>query len=141
MKKPYTGSTGLHEDQCLSGNSAASKPMKKDGARQIKNQGMHVTHQLMVRQREMMANEFEQYYIGKGLLVEVELSGPDKTCISLLSSLFCKDSVYRIVEKTNLLSYLREAGFKKATLGDSDEKVWAYDLRTLWESRGMPLRK
>ena len=82
-----------------------------------------VVHQLMVKQREMMAHKLDQYYLGKGLSVEVGLSDPDKTFINLFSSLFCMESVSRIVEKTNLLLYLREAGFKKATTGDNNEEL------------------
>lgn len=77
----------------------------------------------MVKQREMMAHELDQYYIGKGLSVEVGLSGPDKTFINLFSPLFCRESVSRIVEKTNLLLYLKEAEFKKATIGDNNEEL------------------
>jgi len=91
----------------------------------------NVIRQLSIKQREMMTSELEQYYINKGLAVEVELSGPDKTFISLLSPLFCRNSVDRIVERTNLLFYLKEAGFRRATLGDSNEEVWVYDLKAL----------
>ena len=88
-----------------------------------------VTRQLMVKQREMMAGELEQYYVNKSLPIEVELSGPDKKYISLLSVLFCIDTVSRIAEKTNLFYCLREAGFEKVALGDNDEKSWVYDLK------------
>jgi len=97
--------------------------------RQLKNMSMHVTHELMVKQREMMASEFEQYYVSKGIIVEVELSGPDKTCISLLSSLFNKASVDRIVNRSNLFTYLTEAGFKRVILGNNEENVWTYNLK------------
>lgn len=78
-----------------------------------------------------MAHELEQYYISKGLSVEVGLSGPDKTFINLFSPLFSRESVNRIVETTNLFLYLKEAGFKKATIGDNNEELWVYDLRAI----------
>lgn len=90
-----------------------------------------VVDQLMVKQREMMAHELDQYYTNKGLSVEVELSGPGKTFINLSSPLFCRDTVNRIVKTTNLFVYLKEAGFRKATIEGSNEEVWAYDLKSL----------
>jgi len=126
MKKPYAGNIELLHDRYV----PAGGLMREESSRKklIKNLGIRVTHQLMVRQREMMANELKQYYAGKGLLVEVELNGPDKTCINFFSSLFCENAVYRIVKKTNLFFYLREAGFEKVTLDDSDENIWVYNL-------------
>jgi hypothetical protein len=97
--------------------------------RQIENVCMHVTNQLMVKQREMMANELEQYYITKGILVEIELSGTDKTTIKLLSSAFCEVTIDRIADKTNFFAHLKEAGFKRVILGDHEENVWSYNLK------------
>lgn len=112
--------------------------MKKPRAGRIGSTGKdgqslpeNVIRQLSIKQREMMTSELEQYYTVKGLSVEVELSGPDKTFISLLSPLFCRNSVDRIVERTNLFFYFKEAGFRRATLGDSNEEVWVYDLKAL----------
>ncbi|MBA4416867.1 MAG: hypothetical protein C0392_02990 [Syntrophus sp. (in: bacteria)] len=99
--------------------------------RQIENVSMHVTNQLMVKQREMMANELELYYVAKGILVEVELSGPDKTAIKLLSSAFCELTIDRIADKTNFFSHLKEAGFKRVILGDHEENIWSYNLKMM----------
>jgi hypothetical protein len=99
--------------------------------RQMENVSVHVTNELMIRQREMMAGELEEYYVGRGILVEVELSGSDKTCIRLASAAFCETAIDRIANKTNFFSHLREAGFKKVILGDHEENAWAYSLRTL----------
>ncbi len=97
--------------------------------RQMENVSVHVTNELMIRQREMMASELEEYYVGRGILVEVELSGSDKTCIRLISAAFCETAIDRIANKTSFFSHLREAGFKKVILGDHEENAWAYGLR------------
>lgn len=139
MKKPYADSASPAEaDQSLpesavaeQSGSAREPGRQARAARHARNPGANVADQLMVKQREMITGEFEQYYISKGLPIEVELGGPDKTHITLLSPLFCKDSVHRLVKKTNLFSYLRQAGFRKATIGDANEETWAYDLGTL----------
>lgn len=146
MEKPYSVDVELSEDQYVSDDSIPTKPKGKNSAenaapaksnvRHIRGKKKNnedlvvdVTRQLMVKQREMVASEFEQYYLSKNLPVEVELSGPDKTYISLSSVLFCNDSVGRLVEKTNLFHCLKEAGFEKVALGDSEERIWAYDLK------------
>ncbi len=148
MKKPYADDAGSTAEKIVWGRvgtatdieavepgSPQHGPARENEVRaskkQVRNPGVYVAHQLMVKQREMITIEFEQYYISKGLPIEVELSGPDKTYISLLSPLFCKNSVDRLVERTNLFSYLKEAGFRKATIGDINEEIWAYDLRAL----------
>lgn len=146
MKKPYPDDVGSPDDRGLSVNRADELPTGEDGSgeaarnivfqvyqgkKQVENLRVYAANQLMIRQREMMASEFEQYFASKGLPVEVQLSGADKTSINFLSSLLCRDSVDRITERTNLLSCLKEAGFKKAFLGDGDEAVWTYDLKNL----------
>ena len=150
MKKPYADDAGPTAEKIVWGRvgtatdieavepgSPQHGPARERGRQvqaskeHVRNLGVYVAHQLMVKQREMITIEFEQYYISKGLPIEVELSGPDKTYISLLSPLFCRNSVDRLVERTNLFSYLKEAGFRKATIGDTNEETWAYDLRAL----------
>jgi hypothetical protein len=42
----------------------------------------------MIKQREMLANELEQYYLNKGMFIEIELGGPYKASIKLLCPLF-----------------------------------------------------
>lgn len=131
MKELYADSIELSEDQRSPENGTAQNLLGRVRGRKkrVEDLADDVTRQLMVKQREMMASEFEQYYISKSLPIEVELSGPDKKYISLLSVLFCIDTVSRIVEKTNLFYCLREAGFEKVALGNSDEKSWVYDLK------------
>lgn len=150
MKKPYADDAGPTAEKIVWGRvgtatdieavepgSPQHGPARERGRQvqaskeHVRNLGAYVAHQLMVKQREMITIEFEQYYISKGLPIEVELSGPDKTYISLFSPLFCRNSVDRLVERTNLFSYLKEAGFRKATIGDTNEETWAYDLRAL----------
>ena len=131
MKELYADSIELPEDQRSPENGTAKNPLSpvRGKKRRVEDLADDVTRQLMVKQREMMASELEQYYVNKSLPIEVELSGPDKKYISLLSVLFCIDTVSRIAEKTNLFYCLREAGFEKVALGDNDEKSWVYDLK------------
>jgi hypothetical protein len=101
---------------------------ERGAKKHIRSHEVSIVHQLMIKQREMMRSELDQYYISKGLSIEVELTGPDKTSITFLSPLFHRDAVRKIVEGTDLFLYLREAGFRKAIIGDSNEDVWTYNL-------------
>lgn len=89
---------------------------------------VNVANQLMVKQREMLAAELEQYYVNRGIFVDIELSGMDKTCMKLGCSFFCEVSVDRIADETNFFALLRKAGFKRVVLGDNDENVWTYSF-------------
>jgi hypothetical protein len=89
---------------------------------------VNLANQVMLKQREMMANELEQYYVSRGLFVDIELSGPDKTFMKLMCSLFRETSIERIVDQTNFFAHLRKAGFKRVILSDNDENVWTYKL-------------
>jgi hypothetical protein len=97
--------------------------------KQMENVSMHVTNQIIVRQREMMAHELEQYYLTRGILVDVELGGPEKTAIKLTGSAFCDATIDRIVDGSNFFDHLKQAGFKRVVLGDNDESVWSYNLK------------
>jgi hypothetical protein len=87
-----------------------------------------VTNQLMVKQREMLASELGQYYASKDMFVDVELSGPDKTFLTLICALFCGASIERIVDNTSFFAHLAKAGFKRVAFADSEENVWSYRL-------------
>ncbi|MCK7471301.1 MAG: hypothetical protein MZU95_11360 [Desulfomicrobium escambiense] len=47
----------------------------------MKDACVNAVHQHMVKQRETLANELEQYFITKGMYVEIELSGSGKTSL------------------------------------------------------------
>ena len=97
--------------------------------RYIENVCTSIANQLMVKQREMLADELEQFYLSRGLLVEVELSGPGKTSIRLGCALFCEASVDRIADGSKFFGHLKRAGFKRVVMGDTEENVWAYPFQ------------
>jgi hypothetical protein len=94
--------------------------------RHMKHVCADVANQIMVKQREMLASELEQYYVNRGILVDVELSGPDKTFLRLWCSLFREASIERIADETTFFAHLKNAGFRRVVLGDNDENVWTY---------------
>jgi len=87
-----------------------------------------IAHQLMIKQREILADELELYYLNRGILVNVELSGPDKTFLRLACPLLCEASIEKIIYGTNFLAHLRRAGFKKVMLGENEEHTKAYSV-------------
>ena len=138
MKRTSGDCGSSQKDRSLPEVKVIAERMGKNKAKEVNsvkrpagNPGMSAAHQLMIKQREMMTHELDEYYNSKGLSVDIELGGPDKTFISLFSPLFCRDSVNRIVENTNFFLYLKKAGFRKATIGDNGRKVWVYDLKAL----------
>ena len=92
---------------------------------------VNVANQIMVKQREMLVNELEQYYANRGLFIDVELSGPDKTSMKLVCPLFRETSVDRIADETSFFTQLKKAGFTKVMMSDDDENVWTYRLEKL----------
>ncbi len=89
----------------------------------------NVANRLMIKQREMLANELEQYYLSKGIFIEIELGGPDKASIKLLCPLFRETSIDRIVDETNFFDHLKKAGFNKVVLGDNEGSIWTYRFK------------
>ena len=109
---------------------SAQNLMRKTFSREkhIEHMCVNVANQLMVRQREMFTNELEHYYANRGMFVDVELSGPDKTSMKLTCSLFCEASIDKIADQTNFFMHLKKAGFKVVVLGDNEENKWTYKL-------------
>jgi hypothetical protein len=89
---------------------------------------VNLANELMVKQREMLVSELEQFYVSRGLFIDIELSGPDKTFMKLMCSLFRETSIERIADQTNFFAHLRKAGFKRVVLSDNEENVWTYKL-------------
>lgn len=88
-----------------------------------------ITNHLMIKQREILADELEQYYLSRGMLVNVELSGPDKTFLRLVCPLLGETSIERILYDTNFLAHLGKAGFQKVILGDSETYTRTYSIK------------
>jgi hypothetical protein len=135
MAKSHTNDGNLPEIRPLSRKiiltKASAKGLTNKAAlkeRHIEHVCINIANQLMVKQREMLVNELEQYYINRGIFVNIELNGPDKTSITLMCSLFHNTSIDRIADETNFFTYLKRAGFKRVVLEDNENNVWAYRL-------------
>lgn len=96
--------------------------------RQIEKVSANVANHLMIKQREMLAEEFELHYLSRGIYVDIELSGPDKTFIKFMSPLLRETLVDRMINDTYFLTYFREAGFRRVTLADNMDYSWAYSF-------------
>jgi hypothetical protein len=85
-----------------------------------------LARRLMMRQREMLAYEFEFFYLAKGLDARIALSGPDKSHLRMECSPLSEASILKMVQDTDLLLYLERADFKKVTLGDGENFSWTH---------------
>ena len=85
-----------------------------------------LTRRLMIKQREMVADEFEFLYLAKGFDARIALSGPDKSYLKMECLPLCEAFILKMVQDTDLLLYLERAGFKKVTLGDGEHFSWTH---------------
>lgn len=111
---------------------AAAKGLKRQARereRHMERISAHVTNRLMIKQREMIASELERYSVNRGILVDIELRGPEKMFMKLGCTLFCETSVGRIVDESRFLDYLEKAGFRRVVFEDNDENVWTYSVK------------
>ena len=110
--------------------AAAQGLMHKAHTREkhIERISVDVVNQVIIKQREMLTCELEQYYVTRGIFVDIELSGPDKTYIKLSSSLFREASIDRIADGTKFFAHLKKAGFKRIVLEDNEDNAWTYSL-------------
>jgi hypothetical protein len=99
--------------------------------RRIDHVCLNVANQVMVKQREILAQELEQHYKGRGLFIDIELSGPDKTLMKLMCPVVRETLIDKIVDETNFFDYLKEAGFKRVVMYDNEENVWSCSLEKL----------
>jgi hypothetical protein len=98
--------------------------------RQMKDACINAVHQHMVKQRETLANELEQYFITKGMYVEIELGGSGKTSLRVSSAVFLEASINRIAEETGFFSHLKRVGFTTMIFENNDGKVRVYKFET-----------
>jgi len=87
-----------------------------------------LTHHLMIRQREMVGEEFELYCLAKNLDARIVLTGSDKSHLRIECTLFGETFIQRMVQDSDLLLHLEKAGFKKVTLGDGGHIVWSHSF-------------
>ncbi len=85
-----------------------------------------ITRRLMIKQREMVADEFEFLYLARGYDAHIALSGPDKSQFRMECAPLNETFVLKIVHETDLLLYFERAGFKKITLGDGERFSWTH---------------
>jgi hypothetical protein len=84
----------------------------------------------MVSQRETLANELEQYFANKGIYVEIELNGTDKTSIRVSSAVLRVASINRIADETAFFSHLKRVGFTSIAFDNSNGGVKIYKLES-----------
>ena len=87
-----------------------------------------LARRLMMKQREMVADEFEFLYLAKGFDARIALSGPDKSYLKMECPPLCEAFILKMVQDTDLLLYLERAGFKKVTLGDGEHFSWTHNF-------------
>jgi hypothetical protein len=87
-----------------------------------------LARRLMIKQREMVADEFEFLYLAKGFDARIALSGPDKSYLKMECAPLCEAFILKMVQDTDLLLYLERAGFRKVTLGDGEHFSWTHNF-------------
>ncbi|HVN95243.1 MAG TPA: hypothetical protein VMT62_02340 [Syntrophorhabdaceae bacterium] len=83
---------------------------------------------LMIRQREMLTDEFEFFYLSRGMDARIVLTGPEKAHLRMECPHLSEAFVHRMVNDTDFLVYLGRAGFVRVTLGDGEGFVWTYQF-------------
>jgi hypothetical protein len=127
--KKHLGAIEAGSSQYVAAQGLMHKAILRE--KHIKYLCVSVANRLMIKQREMLANELEQYYLNKGMFVDVELSGPGKASIKLMCPLFRETTIDRIVDETSFFDHLKKAGFNKVVLGDNEGSVWTYRFKNL----------
>lgn len=125
--KKHLGAIAAGSSQYIAAQGLMHKAILRE--KHIKYVCANVANQLMIKQREMLANELEQYYLSKGIFIDIELGGPDKASIKLMCPLFRETSIDRIVDETNFFDHLKKAGFNKVVLGDNEGSIWTYRFK------------
>jgi hypothetical protein len=83
----------------------------------------------MLKKRQALAKELDRDFLSKGFDVKIDLSGSDKTVIKMDSVVFSRPLVHVLVEQSDLLPKLREAGFTEVVFSNKKIKYeWEIDL-------------
>ena len=83
----------------------------------------------MINKREEVAKELDRDFLSKGFDVKIQLSGADKTSINLDSVLFNRPMVFALIDKSDFLQNLRDAGFEEVVFSNKNIKfTWEIDL-------------
>jgi len=108
----------------------AQRLMKEVSSRmeEMERVSLALARRLMMKQREMVADEFEFLYLAKGFDARISLSGPDKSYLKMECPPLCESFILKMVQDTDLLLYLERAGFTKVTLGDGEHFSWTHNF-------------
>jgi hypothetical protein len=98
--------------------------------RQMKDACANAVRKHMIKQREILANDLEQYFVNKGIYAEIELGGPEKTSLRVSSSVLRVASINRIADETGFFSHLRRVGFASIIFENNGGEVKAYRLES-----------
>ena len=82
-----------------------------------------------IKKRQEIAKELDRDFLGKGFDVQMELSGPEKTVLTMDCVVFSRPMVFVFVDKSDLLQRLKDAGFAEVVF--SNKKInyeWDIDL-------------
>lgn len=81
----------------------------------------------MIKKREEIAKELDRDFLGKGFDVQMELGGSEKTVLTMDCVVFSRPLVFVFVDKSDLLTRLRDAGFAEVVF--SNKKInYSWDI-------------
>jgi hypothetical protein len=85
-----------------------------------------------LKKRQELVRDMDRDFLDKGMDVKLAMSGAEKTTLSLECLLFNRPMVYTLVEKTDLIPNLKNAGFKEVIFSNKALSYsWEIDLGNL----------
>lgn len=82
-----------------------------------------------LKKREEAAKELDRDFLSKGFDVKIQLNGSEKTTLRLESVLFNRPMVFALIDKSDFLQNLRDAGFEEVVFSNKNIKfAWEIDL-------------
>ncbi|MBI4643802.1 MAG: hypothetical protein HY743_08805 [Deltaproteobacteria bacterium] len=84
-----------------------------------------------IKKREEAAKELDRDFLNKGFDVKIQLNGSEKTTIKMESVLFNRPMIFALIDKSDLLQNLRDAGFEEVVFSNKKIKFnWEIDLNS-----------
>jgi len=82
-----------------------------------------------LKKREAAAKDLDRDFLSKGFDVKIHLEGSEKTTLKLESALFNRPMVFALIDKSDFLQNLRDAGFEGVVFANKNIKfTWEIDL-------------
>jgi hypothetical protein len=82
-----------------------------------------------LKKREAAAKDLDRDFLSKGFDVKIQLDGSEKTTLKLESPLFNRPMVFALIDKSDFLQNLRDAGFEGVVFSNKNIKfAWEIDL-------------